>query len=226
MRIGPLRMRNWDGTPENESLGLDPWEWGFGIGPLRLENEDWAPENEHLRVDPWEWAFGIGPLRMSIGDWTPEIWEWALAMMKYEYTIMQWDFPVAMSRIFYLIEPESILGLFPGCSILAFRLSIRLKKHKSQNVPKIFIQKDNLQLTCKDSTEHVFSIWKYTLEVQLKHSVRLQQRVNQWPAARGVCYFQIVMSDSSQGWIFLSQGVYFSARGAYFFPEVYISSKL
>ena len=77
----------------------------------------------------------------SIWDRTPA--RWKLTSNSKNFTLFKdWDHDIELDRMVYenddeclnklskschLIDPESILGLFPGCSILAFLLSIRLK---------------------------------------------------------------------------------------------------
>ena len=54
------------------------------------------------------------------------IWDWTPARWKLTSSFEDFDF-IYSTKNCHLIDPESILGLFPGCSILAFLLSIRLK---------------------------------------------------------------------------------------------------
>ena len=158
---------------------LPPWEWASRrSSPCHQEAPPVAESAlDHLGLDPWEWKLA----RMNT--------QWWISNDKYNRNIN------TICRISHLIEPESILGLFPGCSILAFRLSIRLKKHKSQNIFKGFwkiliIEKDNFQSSAEIVQYRYFGYSKVHLKstsaAQCKRGQcrsRLQRQINQRPVA-------------------------------------------
>ena len=95
-----------------------PWVWASQqSSPCHQEEPPVAESaSDHLGLDPWEWAFESGPLRMRIWDWTPEIWQWGLAMVKYECTLLyESTWTISLTTLdFY--RPVQCRGVYSWCS--------------------------------------------------------------------------------------------------------------
>ena len=110
------------------------WVWASWLwAPWVLASRRSSPFHREARPVAWSALVHLGsdPCKVKVDFYFEDFdfikdWDHDIELDKIVYKDVE-DCLKRLSKNCHLIDPESILGLFPGCSILAFLLSIRLK---------------------------------------------------------------------------------------------------